>query len=242
MGWGGMGMPPRISEQRLQENIGALRDIINTRPSSVVRNTLEGSTISKKRLKYPPPSIGYRSGKLTVTGYLKGLRGFKALIVKCDCSQEEYTVDNHNFKNFKSTRCSLCAKKAANKKRYWLYSAALPDDTHRTRLLNRLSAAISRCHNKSNANYKHYGERGIYVFQKWREDKAVFLRYVQTLDGWNIPEFEMDRVDNNKGYEPNNIRFVSRSSNLKNKRQIADLEDRIRHLELRLKEQVHHTD
>ena len=52
----------------------------------------------------------------------------------------------------------------------------------------------------------------------------------------------MDRIDVNGNYEEGNIRFVSRSENAKNKRHIADLEARIRHLELRLKEQIHSPD
>jgi hypothetical protein len=118
----------------------------------------------------------------------------------------------------------------------------MADDQHRIRLLNRLSAAISRCHCPTNRVYKHYGGRGIYVCQDWRQDRAAFLRYVQTLDGWDNPALEMDRIDVDGHYEPGNIRFVSRSTNLRNKRKIADLEARIRHLELRLAQQVHDTD
>jgi hypothetical protein len=80
------------------------------------------------------------------------------------------------------------------------------------------------------------------VYPEWRSDRAAFLRYVQTLDGWDTPVFEMDRTDVDGNYEPGNIRFVSRSDNLCNKRKVADLEARIRHLELRLSQQVHDTD
>jgi hypothetical protein len=105
------------------------------------------------------------------------------------------------------------------------------DDEHRTRLLNRLSAAITRCHSPNSRVYKHYGERGVHVHQQWREDRAAFLRYVQTLPGWDDPSYEMDRINVDGGYEPGNIRFVSRSDNLKNKRQVADMQRRIAELE-----------
>ena len=111
----------------------------------------------------------------------------------------------------------------------------MPDDEHRMRLLNRLSAAISRCHTPTNRAYEHYGMRGIEVYEPWRKNKAEFLRYVQTLDGWDLPYLEMDRVDVDKGYLPGNIRFVSRSENMFNKRRVADLEQRIRELETRLR-------
>lgn len=239
-------MPPRITEQRHQRNIESLRDVVNSRPQSVVRDAVEGSAISGARRVHPLPSIGYRSGKLTVTGYLRGeRRGVSAIIVKCDCGRDEHSVDVHNLKNFKSTRCPMCAKESAHAKRYWCYSESMPDDGHRTRLLNRLSAAITRCHTPTNSAYQHYGGRGISVFEEWRRDRTSFLRYVQTVPGWDIPSFEMDRVDVNGNYEPGNIRFVSRSENLRNKRRVANLEAQIANLRSRLRraeESLHSAD
>lgn len=236
-------MPSRITEQRHQANIESVRRLVDTGSPSLVRDAVAGSAISGSRRRYPLPSIGHRSGKLTVTGYIAGTRGgVSALVVRCDCNETEYFVDHHNFKNFRSTRCPLCAKKASVAKRYWVYSEAMADDDHRTRLLNRLASAITRCHSPSSRAYQHYGERGIRVCPEWRFDRAEFLRYVQTLDGWDNPAFEMDRINVDGHYEPGNIRFVSRSDNLHNKRKIADLEARVRHLEQRLKEQIHDPD
>lgn len=229
-------MPSRITEQRHQANIESLRDLVNTRSQSVVRDAVVGNAISGSRRKYPLPSIGYRSGKLTVTGYVQGARlGVKALVVRCDCNQAEYTVDQQNFKNFRSTRCPLCAKKATSTKRYWVYSEAMADDTHRTRLLNRLSAAITRCHSPNANKYASYGGRGIYVYEEWRTDRAKFLEYAQTLNGWDNPELEIDRIDNNKGYEPGNIRFATRSQNMLNKRRVEKLQQEINDLRSRLR-------
>jgi len=228
-----MGKSLGTSGQRHEANIAALRRLVDAGSPSVVRHGMAGGDIINKRRRFPVPSIGYRSGKLTVTGYLRGTRGgFAALIVKCECTDREYTVDTSNFKDFKSTRCNICAKTAASKKRYWAYAEAMPDDNHRTRLLNRLASAISRCHVPTCKYYIHYGARGIFVHKGWRDDRASFLIYVQTLPGWDTPEYEMDRVDVNGGYEPGNIRFVTRSTNLLNKRRIADLEAEIARLRL----------
>jgi hypothetical protein len=107
----------------------------------------------------------------------------------------------------------------------------MPDDKHRTRLLNRLAAAITRCHSPNNRAFSHYGGRGIEVYTGWRKDRASFLQYVQTCSGWDNPSYEMDRIDVNKGYGPGNIQFVSRSDNLKNKRQVSVMQRRIADLE-----------
>jgi hypothetical protein len=92
------------------------------------------------------------------------------------------------------------------------------------------------------SHFKHYGQRGITVYKQWRDDRAEFLRYVQTLNGWDNPAFEMDRINVDDGYKPGNIRFVSRRDNSRNKRKVEDLEARIRYLEQRLKEQIHGAD
>lgn len=229
-------MPPRINFERFERNTLALRALVDAGSPSVVRDPMVGSAMSGTRRRYPLPSIGFRSGKLTVTGYLAGTRnGVRALVVKCDCGHPEYTVDHHNFKNFKSTRCSICAKKAAARKRFWKYIEYMPDDRHRTRLLNRLGSAISRCHNPKNVSYANYGGRGIYVHETWRADRGKFLEYVQTCEGWDNAELDMDRTDNSKGYEPGNIRFASRKENAANRRVLADLEEENRSLRHRLR-------
>lgn len=224
-------MPQRVSVQRMQENAAALRDLVDSRSSRVVRNALAGSAISGARQKRPVPSIGARSGLLTVTGYVAGVRyGVAAIIVKCDCGFPEYTVDTSAFKSFRSTRCSICAKKAAGRKRYWKYSEAMSSTAHRVRLLNRLAAAITRCHSTSSKAYKHYGGRGISVCTEWRNDRASFLKYIQTVPGWDNPTLEMDRRETNGNYAPGNIRFVTRAVNLRNKRRVEDLEEEIARL------------
>ena len=237
-------MPSRTTDEGLKTNAESLRGLVDSGSQSIIRDAMVGGAISGSRRKYPLPSIGYRSGKLTVTGYIAGQRnGVRAIIVQCDCGLPEYTVEQQNFKNFKSTRCNICAKKASNGKRFWKYIDAMYDDAHRVRLLNRLSAAITRCHNPNASHYSDYGGRGIQVHTQWREDRTSFLKYVQTLNGWDVEEFEMDRVDNNKGYEPGNIRFVSRSDNMRNKRTVSALEKELtdlRHRLQRAEESLHH--
>ena len=118
----------------------------------------------------------------------------------------------------------------------------MADDGHRTRLLNRLAAAITRCHSPFCRAYAGYGGRGIFVCDEWRNDRAAFLRYIQTVPGWDDPNLDMDRTDNNRGYEPGNIRFATHSQNALNKRKINEMEERIRDLEARLRSGEHGTE
>jgi hypothetical protein len=221
-----------------------VRSLIDAGSSRVVREYLAPSGQPGGFARKSLPSIGLRSGKLTVTGYVRSEagKGLYGIIVKCDCSPEEYVVESHNFKTFKSTRCDVCAQQAAREKRFWIYAEAMPDDEHRRRLLNRLAAAITRCHSPGAKQRAAYGGRGITVCDEWRKDRSAFLRYVQTIEGWDDPSLEMDRADNNAGYAPGNIRFLTKRQNNQNRRSMAVLEAdcaRLRSLVVRLEAQIH---
>jgi len=233
----------RTLAERFEANALALRALVDAGSPRVVRDAMEGGAISGRRRKSPLPGIGFRCGQLTVTGYIRGIRGgVGAVIVQCGCGRPEYTVDTSSIKSFCSRRCAPCGNEAAAKKRYWQYNDVLPDTAHRTRLLNRLSAAITRCHNPNDAGYASYGGRGISVCQQWRVDRAAFLQYVQTCAGWDDPKLDMDREETDGNYEPGNIRFITRAENARNKRRVNTMSAEIASLRLalvRAKESVH---
>lgn len=81
----------------------------------------------------------------------------------------------------------------------------------------RVKSAIDRCHNPSSVMYRHYGGRGITVFPAWRESPVLFELYLEALPGY-FPGAHMDRIDNNRGYEPGNIRWVTHTENQRNRR------------------------
>lgn len=200
----------------------------------------DGTGVGKmeRGMQKPPPfPVGYSQGELVILAWKRRTDTRKAGYhpwVRCSCGWEGF-VDRHNFKKRASTRCNSCAKQATARwiKRYWKYADVVPDDAHRTRLLNRLSSAIGRCHGGTDKNGA-YKIRGITVCQEWRDDRAEFLRYVITVPGWDVPEYDMDRIDNDKGYAPGNIRFVSRRDNCNNKRTISGMQARIDALEAEL--------
>lgn len=75
---------------------------------------------------------------------------------------------------------------------------------------------IQRCCNPNAKNYRNYGGRGIRICNEWRENFSAFEEFCLS-NGWEYG-LQVDRIDNNKGYSPDNIQFVTRAENLRNKR------------------------
>jgi len=74
-----------------------------------------------------------------------------------------------------------------------------------------------RCENEKHAQYKDYGGRGITVCDEWSMDNApAFISWAKEY-GWQ-PGLEIDRIDNDKGYSPDNCRIVTRKENCRNRK------------------------
>ena len=220
-----MGEYKRRKVHGVEASDSAGRGSDDRRPSNF-EQFLEGGKATRFKQVHASPCAGDRFGRLVILRELPRRNGHRQLLVQCDCGQMPGRVMFDNVRNGRTTQCNPCAKEATKRyrKEYFCYEDVMRDSAHRTRLLNRLSSAISRCHNKKNRAYPNYGGRGIFVFDGWRTDKRAFLLHVQTLAGWDDPELEMDREDNDRGYEPGNIRFISRSENSNNRRQVPALQ------------------
>jgi len=74
----------------------------------------------------------------------------------------------------------------------------------------------ARCNNPRHAMWRNYGGRGIRVCRRWMLSFVHFLADMgrKPRRGW-----ELDRIDNSRGYYPSNCRWVSRSTNQKNRRE-----------------------
>ena len=80
-----------------------------------------------------------------------------------------------------------------------------------------LANAGQRCANPNDSSYKDYGARGITVHSSWRGEGG-FQRFMEHIGPKPSPELTLDRIDNDKGYEPNNVRWASRKEQLMNRR------------------------
>lgn len=74
-----------------------------------------------------------------------------------------------------------------------------------------------RCHNENEQNYHRYGGRGIVVCREWI--------YYSKFKDWAMnngydDNLEIDRIDNDKNYYPNNCRWVTHRENSRNRNNV----------------------
>ena len=153
--------------------------------------------------------IGKRFGKLKVINELDGIRNPSGQINRvfkcvCDCGNIK-NVRLAHLNHGKTISCG-CYRKLINKPKY----------TKDEKYIIRIHKAIrDRC--SPNAIDSHiYFERGINVCKQWLDDPQSFV-------DWGLKMglkkgLHIDRIDNYKGYSPNNCRVVTPKENANNKR------------------------
>ena len=85
-----------------------------------------------------------------------------------------------------------------------------------SRLYTIYQGMMARCYNPKHSHYSSYGGRGIEVCALWKNDKKEFFSWAMS-NGY-ADNLLVDRIDNNKGYSPENCRFVTVSENQNNRR------------------------
>lgn len=73
---------------------------------------------------------------------------------------------------------------------------------------------IDRCTNPSNQAYKHYGDRGIGVCERW----IKFDNFFEDMGERPSKKHSLDRIDNSMGYSMENCRWATSKTQNRNKR------------------------
>lgn len=74
-----------------------------------------------------------------------------------------------------------------------------------------------RCYDPTHVGYRNYGGRGIAVCAEWH-DVSAYIAWAEQHLGPRPDGCTMDRVDNDRGYEPGNMRWATPSTQTTNQR------------------------
>jgi hypothetical protein len=77
--------------------------------------------------------------------------------------------------------------------------------------------AIKRCEATSK-NKADYFSRGIHVCKQWKAKRMGFKSFITHIGRRPSPQHSLDRIDNDKGYEPGNVRWATAKEQAANRR------------------------
>ena len=75
-----------------------------------------------------------------------------------------------------------------------------------------------RCYNPKHQAYPTYGGRGITVCDEW----LIIENFIKWAEETHIKGLSLDRIDNNKGYSPDNCRWADKTLQVLNRRKFKN--------------------
>lgn len=164
---------------------------------------------------------GYVKGRLTVVGLAGSVDGRRHWLCECTCGVKK-TISGANFKFGGVHSCGCLKKEMLRAEKTKHGCGSRKNGNKETRLYRIWMSMKNRCRNPNNRSYRLYGGRGVEVCKAW----LSFVEFnTWALGAGYADNLEIDRIDNYKGYDPDNCRWVTHKENCNNRRYKAGMKE-----------------
>lgn len=158
---------------------------------------------------------------MTATINLKGMRFDRLLVVerdfsrsrrawwKCQCDCGAVAVVASDKLRSGHTRSCGCLLADKNRELRQTHGHALK--AGRSLTYKSYTAMVTRCENENAINYDRYGAVGVSICERWRfgtGEKSGFECFLADMGERPSAKHTIDRINQQKGYEPGNCRWV----------------------------------
>jgi hypothetical protein len=150
---------------------------------------------------------GKRFERLIVTEFIGTLKRNQVWRCICDCGNERDALKHHLLVG-KAKSCGC------HKPNY---------DSKKNRLYKIWTQMKARCNNHNHSQYKNYGGRGIEVCERWQSFEKFRDDLSESHDThaaiYGVRNTTLERIDNDKGYNPENCKWATKKEQRRNCRQ-----------------------
>ena len=124
-------------------------------------------------------------------------------LCQCDCGNQTVTIG----KDLRTGHTRSCGCKERMKHGLAFHN-----------LYETWASIKQRITNPKHKSFKNYGGRGIQMYPEWLNDPVSFIDWIEANLGEKPEGFSLDRINNDEGYFPGNLRWADWSTQNHNKR------------------------
>lgn len=176
-----------------------------------IRDVLEEENMKERGVEQLYKDLtGLAFGRLTAIRRIPDEKPSKWLCI-CSCGNTKIVRSSHLLSN--SIRSCGCLHRDSV-----IFRNKTSHSKHNmtgTRLYNIWRGMKLRCYNTNEPDYQRYGGKGIRVCQEWLNSFETFRDWA--LSSGYCDDLTIDRIDNDKGYSPDNCRWSTNYEQTRNR-------------------------